>query len=222
MTSSRSYSAPVRDDARLETRRRILDHATGLFLENGYVPTTLAAVARAAGVSSRYVQMVFGSKAGLLSEAIQVAIAGDDVDQPLAAREGWLIMLGAHGDGTLHAFAEINAEIFRRSAALLAVASSAAETDRALAALQTRSHERRLQDCATIAQWLADDGWLDSTITVAAATDSIYVLASPEIYLVLREQRRLPHDQYADWLTRTLVGALSPAPGTPGPNRPAG
>lgn len=210
MSAPRPYSAPARDDARRETRRRIRDQGASLFLQNGYVPTTLAAVATAAGVSTRYVQMLFGSKAGLLSEVIQVAIAGDDEEQSLATREGWSSMLEAGGHDTLRAFAEINAEIFRRSAAFLVVASSAAEADGALAALQTRSHERRLQDCSTIAQRLADGGWLDPATTTAAATDTLYVLASPETYLVLSKQRRLPHAQYADWLTHTLVAALSP------------
>jgi len=219
MSTPRPYSAPARDDARRATRRRIREEGASLFLQNGYVSTTLAAVAAAAGVSTRYVQLVFGSKAGLLSEVIQVAITGDDEAQPLAAREEWLGMLGAGGQDTLRAFAEINAEILRRSAGLLVLASSAAETDHALSALQTRSQERRLQDCSSIAQRLTEDGWLDPPTTAVAATDTIYVLSSPELYVVLCSQRRLAHSRYADWLTRTLLAALPHGRWTPGPAR---
>ncbi len=178
MSTHRSYSAPARDDARRETRRRVRSHAAALFLENGYASTTLAAVAAAAGVSTRYVQMLAGSKAGLLSEVIQVAVAGDDDERPLAAREGWNSTLAAGGQDTLRAFAEINAEVFRRSAALLAVARSAAETDGALASLQARSHERRFEDCSTIAHRLAEDDWLGPATMLPPRPRTHYVLAS--------------------------------------------
>ena len=47
-------------------------------VEHGYAATTVAAVAEAAGVSTQTVFGTFGGKAGLLSEAIDVALAGDD------------------------------------------------------------------------------------------------------------------------------------------------
>ncbi len=210
MSAHRSYSAPAREEARRETRRRVRHHAAVAFLEHGYLSTTLAAVADAAGVSTRYVQMLFGSKAGLLSEVIQVAVAGDDEEQPVAAREEWATMLAAGGRDTLRAFAEINAEIFRRSAALLDIARNAAETDQVLAALQARSRERRFEDCTTLARRLSADGWLGPETTADVAADTIYALAGPETYLLLRHQRHLAHTHYAGWLTRTIAGALSP------------
>lgn len=211
MATTRPYCAPARDDARRQTRRRIRTEAEALFLRNGYVPTTLAAVAEAAGVSGRYVQMVFGSKASLLSEVIEVAVAGDDTERALAGRDAWAAMLEAGGEDMLRGFATIVAGVYLRGAALLAVAAVAGETDPALVALQTRSRQRRLQDCETVSDRLHHDGWLDPTLTAAAAADTVYALSSPELYLVLRAQRQLPHAQYADWLGHTLVGALGRA-----------
>jgi AcrR family transcriptional regulator len=209
MEAKRAYNAPTRDDARLQTRRRIRQEATELFLRHGYAPTSLAAIGRAAGVSGRYVQMVFGSKAGLLTEAIQVAVVGDDSDRPLAGREDWTEMLKAGGQDTVRAFAQINAGIYQRCGLLLGVAATAAETDADLAALQARGQERRLRDCRSVTDRLQHDGWLYPDLTSAAAADTAYALSSPELYLVLHVQRGLPHQQYATWLSAALTGALA-------------
>lgn len=211
MANPRSYSAPARDEARRVTRRRIRDEAGVLFLRNGYLSTTLAAIADAAGVSTRYVQMAFGSKAGLLSEVIQVAVVGDDEQRPLAGRDDWTTMLAAGGEATVQGFAEIVADVLKRSAGLLAVAATAARSDEMLNALQTRSHHRRLADCTAVAGRLHHDGWLDPATSTAHAADTMYALSSPELYLVLRTQRRLPHPRYPDWLATTLTAALRPS-----------
>lgn len=87
-----------------------------------------------------YVQMAFGSKAGLLSDVIEVAVAGDEQERPLAERESWATMLNAGGEDTVRAFAGIVAGVYKRTAGLLAVAATAAEADEALAALQARSY----------------------------------------------------------------------------------
>ena len=80
--------------------------------------------------------------------------------------------------------------------------------DETLAGLRERSHQRRLRDCTAAAERLQADGWLEPGTTTVGAADTIYVLSSPETYLVFRRQRELPHPRYADWLTDTLTGAL--------------
>ena len=59
----RSYVSPSRDAQALETRRRIRQAAERLFLEKGYVGTSMSDVASAADVSRPTVFNVFGSKA---------------------------------------------------------------------------------------------------------------------------------------------------------------
>ena len=59
------------------TEERILAAATELFLADGYVATTLEAVARRARVGARTVYLRFGTKAALFKRVIDVAIVGD-------------------------------------------------------------------------------------------------------------------------------------------------
>jgi len=68
------------------TRARILDAANPLFLREGYLTTTTGAIAVAAGVSVQTLYMGFGSKLGILSAALDVAIAGDHEPVPLLDR----------------------------------------------------------------------------------------------------------------------------------------
>src|SRR6478736_4527305 len=74
---TRSYDSPVRRARALETERRILDAATVAFAEDGYVRTSMAAIAKRAEVDPRTVYKVFGTKVDLLSRLVDVAMVGD-------------------------------------------------------------------------------------------------------------------------------------------------
>lgn len=85
---------------RAEDRRElILEAATGVFGDYGYVGTTTSQVAKAAGVSQPYVVRMFGTKEklflevlqralALLLEAFRAALAEEESDVPLRRRLG--------------------------------------------------------------------------------------------------------------------------------------
>jgi AcrR family transcriptional regulator len=83
---ARTYRTPVRDAAAAQTRRAILEAAQSLFEQRGWAGTTIAAVARAAHVSPKTLEAVFGTKAALLRATVDFAIRGDEQPSPLAAR----------------------------------------------------------------------------------------------------------------------------------------
>ena len=97
----RPYKSPKRERRAQETRRRIRDAATTLFLRDGYAVTTMSAIARAAEVGERTVYLAFPTKAALLGEIITVAVRGGDEDAPLADRDAWQEVLAAPGDQIL-------------------------------------------------------------------------------------------------------------------------
>ncbi len=66
-------------------------------------------------------------------------------------------------------------------------------------------------DCTAVVNRLNDNSWLDPAFTVSDAADTIYALSRPEVYPVLRKQRRLPHSRYAGWLAGTITAALRTA-----------
>ena len=68
------------------TRRAIVDAAARLFIERGYGPTTVDAIAEAAGVSRKTVFTSVGGKVEALKLAIDWAMVGDDEPVPLLQR----------------------------------------------------------------------------------------------------------------------------------------
>jgi AcrR family transcriptional regulator len=60
----------------------VLEAAARLFTDRGWAATTLAAVAADAGTAVETVYAGFGSKSGLLTAAIDAAIAGIGSDGP--------------------------------------------------------------------------------------------------------------------------------------------
>src|SRR5688500_9224758 len=68
------------------TRRRIIDRAAALFVEQGYAATTLEQIGRAAGVAVQTVYFHFRNKATVLKEVVDVLAVGDDEPVPLLER----------------------------------------------------------------------------------------------------------------------------------------
>lgn len=64
-----------RGDKARETRRRIIDAAAELFVEQGYGATKLQEIADRAGVAVQTIYFVFRNKPSLLKELVDVAIA---------------------------------------------------------------------------------------------------------------------------------------------------
>src|SRR5438270_10131954 len=80
--SKRAYDARRRreraEQEREATRLRVMEAARTLFLERGYVATTMADIARQARVALQSVYKVGHSKADLLHNVRDLAVAGDD------------------------------------------------------------------------------------------------------------------------------------------------
>src|SRR6478672_10435727 len=72
---------PAKVDGRRQrsarTRARIIEAAAHLFLDQGYLSTTIETVADQAGVAVQTVYYVFGTKPNLLAGVLDVTIAGD-------------------------------------------------------------------------------------------------------------------------------------------------
>ena len=85
-TPRRGYASPARTEQARQTRKRVIEAATRLFVQQGYATTTMRAIADAADVSVPTVELLFGTKAQLLHVVIDVAVAGDDEPVPVLNR----------------------------------------------------------------------------------------------------------------------------------------
>ena len=82
----RRYNATSRRDQALRSREAILRHAHRLFVQHGYVGTTMAAIAADAGVSVETIYKSIGNKPAVLKAVLDVAIVGDHAAVPMLAR----------------------------------------------------------------------------------------------------------------------------------------
>ena len=91
---------------------------------------------------------------------------------------------------------------------MFAVAREAASVDPAVAALWSRGKRRHLSDMTTIAESFAEHGLIPTRLSVAWATELLYVLLGPENWYLIR--RELGHD-------RTPLPRMAPRDTGPGP-----
>jgi AcrR family transcriptional regulator len=205
----RRYQSARRTAQAADTRVAVLDAAQKLFVETGWQKTTIAAIARAAGVSSETIYAVFGNKTALLEALVTLAIRGAQPETPLL-EQAVPRAIAAERDQRrqLHIFACDIAQVLSRVAPLIAVVRSAAESDPQLSALYRQLHAGRRHNLGAVADALLANGPLRARLDRDAATSAIWRLASPELFLLLRDVDGLTTEDYADWLAATLSATL--------------
>ena len=210
--STRAYSSPLREAQARETRRRILDSARALFLEQGFPATTIAAVARRAQVSADTVYSVFGSKANLLKEVLDVVIGGDDEDVPLLERDRpQAVRAEPDQRCQLGMFAADITTQLERVRPLDDILRSAAAVDPAAAELRADLQLRqRRAAMRTVVAWVGAHGPLREGLTDEEAAAVVWTLTSPEVHAMLRDTWGWSRERFERWLRETLVAGLLP------------
>jgi len=197
---SRPYDTSHRRAQALATRADVLRVAHELFIERGYRATTVAAVAKAAGVSSPTVYAAFSTKADLLRRVIEVALAGDD--EPLAVAERPTVAWVDEADGApelLRRYAVMCGEMSGRSGPVFNVLAAAADVDPALAELAATFETQRLFAARAVARAVADRGELRAGLSVDEAGDVIWIGTSSELY-TLAIKRDWPLERYVGFV----------------------
>ncbi len=206
---NRRYDSPVRRERALETERRILTAAAIAFAENGYVGTSLEAIADAAGVNPRTVYKVFGTKVRLLSRLVDVSMVGDQDAVPVAGRSWALDAFEAPtGVERVGAFAAAIRQVMQSAGAVFRTAAQAAVADPDAAALWRLGQDLRQQDAAAFVAALHDAAQLRSDRTPAEAIASVWLLTSPETYLQMTDGLAWSPAQYEQWLRQSMFDLL--------------
>jgi AcrR family transcriptional regulator len=206
----RTYSSALRDEQAGLTRRRVLDAALRRFLADGYLGTTIEAVAREAGVSTQTVYNAVGGKPALLRAVYDVTLAGDDAPVPIAERPAFQAML-AETDGRrcLARYAALGRELWERAGLLVAtLLSQAAAGDPELRAFADTIEGQRATGTAMVASHVADRFGLRPGLTVQEAGDVLWALTAPEVTERLVVRRGWSADRAEAWLADAMADAL--------------
>ncbi len=210
----------VRKTRARETRRRMLAAARKLFAENGYVATTMAAIAEEAGVAVQTVHFTFHTKADLLQELIRVVSAGEDDPKPVMDRE-WAqqAVIAADPQRSLALMAEHGTEIFRRMAPLRKAIETAASLDPDVDALWRSIGVARRGGMRRILAAIDAKGELDPRLGPDRAADIASVIHSHEAFLGLTAAAGWSVEEYKVWSYETLCDQLLVR--RPGKRRPS-
>ncbi len=202
----RQYTSPLRNSQTAQSRTRIIDAATDEFVRLGYAKTSMSAVAAAAGVSRETVYHLIGGKVAVLKAVYDVAVVGDHANSPVAERAVYQAMLADPDPASAaRTFGQLSADLVGRIGPVLKVLADAAhEPELALLLAQTRA-ERLAGTRHLLASLSSAD---PTTDRFAEAVDEIYALISPELALVLIDQRGWDLTTYGNWLGRKLIASL--------------
>jgi AcrR family transcriptional regulator len=194
-------------------RRAVIDAARNLFLKRGYGATTIDAISAGSDVPPATVYRLFSSKRGILKALLDVSIAGDDDQVPMAERPRVQSLLAdPDPKNTVANFVNVAAEVNTRTAAIYRILTSAAASDGDAATLLDELTRQRQQGQGLVARALARRRALRPALGERDAGDIIHALVSPEVYRLLVVDRGWPPERYKTWLTETLVSQLLAAP----------
>ncbi|MGW0712096.1 TetR/AcrR family transcriptional regulator [Streptomyces sp. NPDC002643] len=192
-----------------ETRRRIIEAAGALFIEQGYGATKLQEIADRAGVAVQTIYFVFRNKPSLLKELVDVAIAGDDEAVPTMHRPWFTeVTTAPTAESALAALTAGTRKTLERVAAINEMVHAATATNPEIRELWPDRTDPRYTVISTAAQSLTKKPGASPAIPVEEAADIIYAILSPELFLVLTRDRMWPPAKWEQWAYDTLSSQL--------------
>jgi len=204
----KTYTSPLREEQARRTRERILSAARETFREKGYGATTLADIARAAGVAEPTVRATFKTKPNLVEHLLRLAVRGEYTEPQLQDREAFQGVLAATDPDTLlDRLADLAETLHSRSWDVMEIAHGAASSDPAIAEIYEQRPRARLTNQRAVAKRLAELGALPDGTSIETAADLLWLYTAPEIYRMLVIERKWSPSRYRTWF-RTAIGNI--------------
>jgi AcrR family transcriptional regulator len=196
----RTYDSSGRTRQAQENRDRISRVAHDLFVEHGYGTTTIAGVAKAAGVSQETVYKAFGNKAALLRSAWFVMMRGDGedttlYDRPVTQEVLQLPDLADRIDG----FARLTTERNRLIGPLLRAVEGAAAAEPGAREMLDTWKARLINVAGRFAHAAAETEQL--AIPEDECRDITYAMLDGALWHRFVVERGWTDDRYAEWLS---------------------
>jgi len=192
-----------------QTRQRITSAALELFLDRGYIATTIEALAQEASVAPATVYQAFGTKQAILAAALDATIAGDN--EPVAVLDR---------DWVSHARRQRNpkkklrlivagaCEIAARTAPIKEVMRDAGATEPAVRDLVREDHQRRRRTQEALVRLLVEHRPLRPGMEVHHAVDTFFALVNSYTYELVVGYCGWTPAQWQDWLADLLEREL--------------
>lgn len=195
-----------------DTRRRVEEAASGLFIAHGYSATSMQAIADEAGVHVQTIYLAYGTKASVLAAAATRLVAGDDDPASHPGERAWARAILASEDPRrkIALYVEHIADVAPRTTALIDALRATARSEPEVGAFLERMEEGRREGPLALLGPLAGAGLVRAGLSAADIADITFALASPDTLRALTVHRGWPRERATAWLTAALTTALLP------------
>lgn len=203
----RPYDSSRRKEQARQTQRAVLRAAHDLFVEQGFGRTTIADVARAAGVSVETIYAAFKNKATLLHRVWDVTIGGDDEDVVFHERPE-IMAIRAEPDlaKRFMMHARMSTATARRITPFRLAVQAAIGSEPAAADMLAEMDRQRLAGMTVMAAESAATGQL--AVSEEECRDVIWAMTDGLLWHAFVNGRGWSDEEYADWVGRVWVAAL--------------
>jgi AcrR family transcriptional regulator len=203
----RTYDVSLRREQANQNHARIIERAERRFLRDGYAKTTIALIAKDAGVSVDTIYKSFGGKPGLI-HAIRARVLLGTRPTPAEQRSDEIQALQPDPREIIRRWGEFVMEIAPIAAPILLLVRDAAGTHPELRRLLEEMDEDRLRRMTDNARRFAAAGHLRPGITTADAADVLWTYSSIELYELLVLRRSMPLKTYGRFVAEAMIAAL--------------
>ena len=208
MAAVKSSASPklTRRERAQATRFRITKAAYVLFCERGLSGTTMADVAKAAGVAVQTVYFVFHTKSELLSGAYDFAVLGEK--EPLPPElQPWHAQMTAEPELTeaLRPVVRGIGAILARATPLDTVVRAAAASDPDAARIRARHEGWRADGYRRMLDILRSKSDLRHGVSAQRATELLLFYIGMDTYRVLVLDFGWSHDDWIEWTVATVA-----------------
>lgn len=205
----RAYDGSRRREQARARRLAVVQAARELFETGGFRQTTIAAIAKRAGVSSESIYKTFGTKAALAKAVFDLELAGDDEPVPIAERPAvQAIRDEPDVRRKITLFAEGLAQRQARSAAVQILIRDGRHVDDSLAPVWAALQREGLTGMTALGQHLLDTGQLREGLTIEQVRDVLWNYLAIDAYERLVLIQGWSQQRYSNWLAHTMVSAL--------------
>jgi AcrR family transcriptional regulator len=187
----------------------MLDAARVLFERDGYVATSMPAIAEEARVAVKTVYLAFSTKSGLLRAVWDLALKGDEDEAPVAERSWYRELIDEpNPELQLRVTARNSRVVKTRIAGMLRVIRDAAPADPEISALWNLIQSDFYGISRSIVESLHGKRALAPDLDVDRATDLLWTLNHPDVWLLLVDARRWSPEEFETWFANTACAQL--------------
>ena len=210
MSTVKDSRARLRTEQAEVTRLRIVEAASALFTDRGYVATTIGAIAEHAGVVVQTVYNAVGNKAAVLNAVFDRTVSGDKSPTPvpdfMRARMATVTEL----DEAVAILSDWLADVNARAFSMHSLIRQAAAVDTEVAELEQNRALRRLHNYEGAAELVRSLGGLGESTSNSEAAATIWSIGHPDAYRALVLDSGWSQTAYRAWIGRALMLVLAP------------